>query len=260
MAKLYTRAEARLRSPTHRVLIATPTPRLWLHHTAGSQDEGGNGWYDDDVRSIQSFHMRPVSQGGRGWSDIAYSFLGDKNGGCWTGRGPGVAGGHTQGDNSRSHAICAIGNYELYEPKPAMLEGIAWLTAHGWLAGWWKSLITGPHRDAPGAQTSCCGKHLIAKIPYLNARAAQILMQLSNPSAPPISVEEYDMIADMIRIMYNLARRKGQSDYYDVLIHDPAGYLHNLNQAYRSGDPLRFVNSSLRPALEKETGRKLPSL
>jgi hypothetical protein len=256
MSKLHTRAEAGLRAPKYRNYISLPTPRLWLHHTAGSQDEGGNGWYDDDIRSIQNFHMGPQ----RGWSDIAYSFLADSKGECWTGRGAGVAGGHTKGDNSKSHAICAIGNYEVYEPKPAMLEGIAWLTAHGWLAGWWSTFITGPHRDAPGAATSCCGKHLIAKIPFLNDRAAQIIFQLVNPSSAPKNQEDETMIAEMIKAMYALARRTDKKPDYDVLAEDPGGYLHNLNKAYRSGDPLAFVNSSLRAALEKESGRKLPSL
>src|SRR5690606_11673050 len=104
-------------------------------------------------------------------SDIAYSFL--VGGGLiFEGRGPGVAGGHTAGRNTISHALCLIGNYEVMEPTDADLDAIAWLTAHGLERGWWSAPITGPHKDAPGASTACCGRHLIARIPDLRRMIA----------------------------------------------------------------------------------------
>lgn len=167
--RIITRAEWGAAPAKHRTYIATPTPRLWLHHTAGALDAGGNGVWWDDVRGIQDFHMRPKSQGGRGWSDIAYSFL-VGGGQIFEGRGVGIAGGHTAGDNTLSHAICLIGDYTWMTPKQADLEAIAWLIAHGREHGWWGDL-TGPHRDAPGAATQCCGRNLIDKIPDLRRMA-----------------------------------------------------------------------------------------
>ncbi|MFP5224853.1 MAG: hypothetical protein ACLGH3_04760 [Actinomycetota bacterium] len=189
--RIISREEAGLVPPRYRNLISTPSPRLWLHHSAGALDAGGNGVWWDDVRGIQDFHMRPKSQGGRGWSDIAYSFL-VGGGQVFEGRGAGIAGGHTAGDNTSSHAICLIGDYTWMVPKQEDLEAIAWLMAHGKAQGWWGDL-TGPHRDAPGAQTACCGTNLIACIPDLRHMATEG-SSTSTPTPTPIPSEEDDFM------------------------------------------------------------------
>ena len=66
--------------------------------------------------------------------------------------------------------LCLIGNYEVMQPTEEDLRAIAWLIRHGHEQGWWSDL-TGPHRDAHGASTACCGKHLIARIPDLRRMA-----------------------------------------------------------------------------------------
>lgn len=171
--------------------MAMPSPRLWLHHSAGAQDAGNNEKWADDVNGIQDFHMDE-----RGWSDIAYSFLADETGQLWEGRGAGVIGGHTKGQNATSHGICAIGNYEDVKPTPELLESLAQLVAHGVVAGWWATEITGPHKDAPGASTKCCGRHLAAKIPTINDRAGDIVRELEGfvepnpPAEPPLHDRE----------------------------------------------------------------------
>jgi len=104
----------------------------------------------------------------RGWSDIAYSFLVDDDGTVYEGRGAGVAGSHTAGDNSSSHAICAMGNFDMRRPPRALVESIARLAANGRAQGWWGE-ITGGHRDAKDAQTACPGRHLYAAIPDIRA-------------------------------------------------------------------------------------------
>lgn len=166
------RSEWHARRPRARHVIPTPTPRLWLHHTAGALDAGGNGVWWDDVAGIQRFHMD-----GRGWSDIAYSFV-IGGGQVFEGRGAGVAGGHTQGDNTRSHAICLIGSYDFMTPTDRDLDAIVELAVHGHRQGWWPNQITGGHRNAPGAQTACPGNQLDARIGYLNER---ILTRLTPP-------------------------------------------------------------------------------
>jgi hypothetical protein len=126
--------------------------------------------------------MAPKPQG-RGWSDIAYSFL-VGGGQIFEGRGVGIAGGHTAGRNSVSHAICLIGDYTWMVPKQEDLEAIAWLMAHGKERGWWRDL-TGPHREAPGASTACCGTNLIACIPDLRRMAS------TNPQEDPMGVPQW---------------------------------------------------------------------
>lgn len=173
MVAIVSRSDWGARPPKHRNYIDTPSAELWLHHTAGALDQNGNGVWWDDCQGIQRYHMD-----GRGWSDIAYSFL-VGGGQVFEGRGVGVAGGHTKGHNTVSHAICLIGNYETMQPTQADLDAIAALMRHGRTSGWWGEL-TGPHRDASGASTSCCGKNLIARIPDLR--------RMATTPAPPAEV------------------------------------------------------------------------
>lgn len=102
----------------------------------------------------------------RRYEDIAYSFLIDDDGTVYEGRGAGVIGGHTKGDNSKSHAICAMGDFDKRAPTPQMLHGIVSLIAYGRGRGWWHGL-TGGHRDAPGASTACPGAHLYRLVPQI---------------------------------------------------------------------------------------------
>jgi hypothetical protein len=146
------------------------TPRVWAHHTAGSIDQGSNNRWSDDLRSIQSYHM-----GVRGWSDIAYSFLIDKTGQIFEGRGALISGAHTAGDNSKSHAICFIGNYQNYGLSDKAQESAVWLLSHGYKQGWWANPeFHGGHRQAPGASTACPGNHVMAALPNINREARRL--------------------------------------------------------------------------------------
>ena len=162
--KIVSRAEWGAKPARSRHVIETPTPRLWLHHTA-SEVDGPSG-----VREIQRFHQTT-----KRWTDIAYSFLVDDDGTVYEGRGVGIAGGHTKGDNTTSHAICAMGNFDVRPPTQKMLVAIAGLTAHGYLRGWWADSITGGHQDAPGAQTACPGRFLQAELNNIRALVARSL-------------------------------------------------------------------------------------
>jgi len=160
--EIITREQWGARPPRHRNSITTPTSELWLHHAAGGVVVGDDHVSDADlkrIRAIQNYHMDV-----RGWSDIAYSFLMDPDGNVFEGRGTGVAGGHTRGHNTVSHAICIMGNYEEQAVDEDLLPRLAALVRHGASEGWWPSKITGGHRDASGAQTSCPGRALHAQI------------------------------------------------------------------------------------------------
>jgi hypothetical protein len=150
------------RPPKSKRRINLPTARLWLHHTATDAWHGPSG-----VRACQSFHMNS-----RGYSDIAYSFLIDDNGAIFEGRGAGIAGGHTKGDNTSSHAICFMGDFTKRAPTDESINAAAWLVRHGHEQGWWADHITGGHRQAPGAQTACPGDRLLRMVPTINQLAA----------------------------------------------------------------------------------------
>lgn len=180
--RIITRQEWGGKAPTSRRTIQLPTPELYIHHTVGALDAGGNGVWWDDVRGIQDFHMRPVNQGGRGWSDIAYSFV-VGGGQVFEGRGVGIAGSHTGGRNSVSHAICLIGNYDAWQPDPQDVQAIADIVRHGREQEWWGD-ITGGHRDAPEASTACPGRHLQAAIPDIRILADLAETQEDDVPAP----------------------------------------------------------------------------
>lgn len=159
--EIITRAEWGARPHAGRTNITLPTPRLWIHHTAGPE-RGPSG-----MRSIQAYHMDV-----RGWTDIAYSFVIDNvNGAIYEGRGVGVAGGHTRGDNASSHAICLMGNFDHDTPSGTALASIVALARHGRNRGWWTPTLGG-HEDAPGASTACPGRNLYRHLPDLRLRVA----------------------------------------------------------------------------------------
>lgn len=239
--RIITRDEWGARPPRSRRYIETPTRELWLHHTAGADDANSNGVWWDDMRGIQNFHMDD-----RGWSDFAYSF-GVGGGQVFEGRGFGVAGGHTKGHNSVSHAIVLIGNYELMEPTEEDLAAIAWLIREGRSLGMWGDL-TGPHRDASGASTSCCGRNLIARIPDLRRMAAA-------PNQQSVDQEEEDM-GNVIKALYALARGDG----YDVTTRDATGFMYWMKVARETGPTwsaqAQALNTHMVPGLRKEAARR----
>ena len=111
-----TRAEWGARPPKSRVTIGR-SEGMFTHYTAGPRAATRAAGVAQ-VRGIQAFH-----QNSRGWADIGYSFLVDDEGNVYEGRGWGVAGGHTNGWNSKSHAVCAILN-DGQQPTPQMLAAL----------------------------------------------------------------------------------------------------------------------------------------
>lgn len=148
------------RRPRSQSIMRLPQSDVWLHHTAGSEPDGPAG-----VRAVQNFHMDV-----RGWYDIAYSFVIDRRGSIFEGRGPGVAGAHTQGHNSTSHAICVLGNYDRDPvPQPAV-DAVVALLHRGVREGWWPvARLAGGHRDV--GTTSCPGDRLYRRIDDINRAA-----------------------------------------------------------------------------------------
>lgn len=141
--------------------IAIPTPELWLHHTGSSGLHGASG-------------MCSLQQGalGGGYVDLEYSLVVDTDATIYMSRGIGRDPAATGGRNSISHAICVMGNFENDVPNDRTLDAVAscvkWLYANGAIR---TQAITGPHRDAPGNATACCGRNLIARIGDINTRA-----------------------------------------------------------------------------------------
>jgi hypothetical protein len=142
------RSEWGARPPKSTKPIAS-SQALFVHHsvTATGPDEAAI------VRQVQAFHMDT-----RKWQDIAYSWLVGQSGRIYEGRGWGVAGGHTEGHNSTSHAVCFIGNSDNDVPTKAAFDAIA--SVHDEHARRYGTPVLRSHRDVN--QTGCPGAHLAA--------------------------------------------------------------------------------------------------
>jgi hypothetical protein len=177
VTEIHPRSTWKARTPRRRFLMHLPSPRVWVHHSAGASLTGAKNEWWASLRQIQRFHMDD-----RGWDDIAYSFL-IGGGEIFEGRGAGVVGGHTSGNNSSSHGICLLGNYEFMHPTDADLAALARLLAHGRRQGWWGEL-TGDHSQAPGARTACAGKNLRARLADVR-RDAGLITDVIHPKPTP---------------------------------------------------------------------------
>lgn len=107
--RLVTRAQWGARAPKQRQALAKSEQRgTAVHYSAADADEqADHANCDNRVRSIQNFHMD-----GRGWSDIAYSYLVCKHGYVFEGRGRGIrtAAQGTNSGNDAYHAVCFLGD------------------------------------------------------------------------------------------------------------------------------------------------------
>jgi peptidoglycan hydrolase-like protein with peptidoglycan-binding domain len=122
----------------------------------------------------------------RGWSDIGYSFLVDQDGRIFEARGWGIAGGHTYGYNSTSHAFCVIINSENVIPSPAAQTSVSWLIAEA-ERKYGSQLVEG-HRQA--AATACPGSNLFSKIDSIVSVALRMNTEMTTKTLRVGSVGE----------------------------------------------------------------------
>jgi hypothetical protein len=132
--RLVNRAEWGARPPAQRQLLAVKQQRgTAVHYTASDADEqADHANCARRVRGIQAFHID-----GRGWSDIAYSFLVCKHGYVFEGRGRGIrtAAQGTNDGNDAYHAVCFLGDDtagrdDVTDPgRAAMADAVRWCNA-----------------------------------------------------------------------------------------------------------------------------------
>jgi len=107
--RLVSRAQWGARPAKQRQALARNEQRgTAVHYSAADADEQtDHANCARRVRAIQDFHMD-----GRGWSDIAYSFLTCKHGYVYEGRGRGIrtAAQGTNSGNNAYHAVCFLGD------------------------------------------------------------------------------------------------------------------------------------------------------
>ena len=119
-----------------------------VHHTAD-----GNDYTAADVpaimRSIYAYHAVSL-----GWGDIGYNVVVDKFGRAWEGRSGGLAstvvGAHAGGFNYGTFGVSMLGNYDLVDTTPAMVNTVAAVIA-------WKLSLYGVDPKGTVSLTSAGG-------------------------------------------------------------------------------------------------------
>lgn len=162
-----------------------PAPKateLWLHHSV-TRSPGPRATEAEDIQSMLDLERIGQQRFGGG---ISYTFAVTQHGRVFEGTGGLRLGAHTGGRNSRARAIVLIGDYSRTRPTDAQLEAVADLVRYGKAAGYWSvNVLSGGHRDAPGAATSCPGDAAWACIPVINSRATTVhLTDLEDDMTP----------------------------------------------------------------------------
>lgn len=101
---------------------------------------------------------------GRGFSDIGYHYVIDRDGRVWEGRNLRWQGAHVSKHNEQNIGILVMGNFDLQRPSARQLEGtrnhLKRLMAQYKLGR--EKVLT--HREWAGAKTACPGKNLQSAI------------------------------------------------------------------------------------------------
>jgi len=186
---------------------------MFVHHTATSNTYSGTAEAAAQIRAIYAYHVKV-----NGWYDIGYNFLVDKAGTIFEGRRGSidemVMGAHTEGFNTDTMGVSALGNYDVAAPPAAMMDSIARVAAwklgrHGFNPSSTAILTAGGgttsryaagtqvtvNRVAPHAEvgrTACPGRFLKAQMAGIRATASSLVSQYpplmsaatATPSAP----------------------------------------------------------------------------
>jgi hypothetical protein len=104
---------------------------LLVHHTA-SNTQHTQAQVPEILRSFYKLH----TGSSKGWNDIAYNFLIDREGGIWEGRSGSLAGAvqgdATGGNQGFDQLVCMIGDFTSVLPSNAAMESLVKVLA--WLA------------------------------------------------------------------------------------------------------------------------------
>lgn len=201
----------------------------------------------DTWRAWQSFHMRPVSQGGRGWTDIAYTGGFCDHGFIMAGRGAGIRTGAngTNYGNDFFYAVTWIGG-DGQTSTPQAIDALEWWIAELRRAGGAAERVV-PHRFFKS--TGCPGNPLAAQAARLDRAPISTTPPPPAP-APPTPMEDM-MYVELILAAY----RRARGPKCDPRVEDPSGWRHwmeSLAKAADANQPLLPIVRSCEAGLASE--------
>lgn len=103
----------------------TAPSHIIIHHSGDDNLWPDGTDYKKVIQGYWDFHVNT-----RGWDDIGYNWLIDRNGTIYEGRGDKVQGAHFSCMNHQTTGICLIGNFNIEDPTASMIDAlqkfIAW--------------------------------------------------------------------------------------------------------------------------------------
>lgn len=127
---------------------------LVLHHSALYQADGLA-----TMLEVQRLHRDD-----RGWADIGYHYLVDRDGTIYEGRDVGLRGVHTQGHNTGSAGVCLLGDFRYQSPAQAQWDGLIALSR--WLIAELALTHLAAHNQF-NTGTLCPGAKVLKQLPAL---------------------------------------------------------------------------------------------
>lgn len=140
---------------------------LRVHHTViVMPDYDGDGFLHGDIDDVKRYMKSLQAARPDLGSEVPYSFVvfpGERNEDFIVaeGRGPGVTGAHTEGQNSWTYGTALPGNYEVEDVTSGQIAGIRYCGAAFLKGTQWESL---GHWQVPGQSTACPGQNMKTKM------------------------------------------------------------------------------------------------
>lgn len=141
--------------------------RMTVHHTASSRSDVPGA--PARMRGYQAFH-----QNDRGWVDVAYHFIIDRDGNVYEGRPVDAKGDTATGYDPTGHFLpCLDGNYDGEEPTVAQLKSLVGLLAWATVTFGLDPAEIAGHRD--WAQTSCPGDEVYSRLKQIRTAVEAVV-------------------------------------------------------------------------------------
>lgn len=166
-----------------------------IHHTETPTDQ-------DPLVAIRSIYYYHAVE--RGWGDIGYNYLVDRNGTIYEGRygGQNVIGGHSYEYAEGSSGICIIGNYQEHAESDEARAGLVQIAA--WTARHLDPLGSEDFHEIPNLPTICAhrdvnstqcpGDILYSDVPYIRTLVADTLASGVLDSGAPGGIAPHDRV------------------------------------------------------------------
>jgi hypothetical protein len=162
--KVHARSEWRAAASSGESSVMSGPERITVHHSGGKAiTVSGKAATRRVIKAIQDDHQKR-----RGWNDIGYHYIVDRDGRVWEGRPAAVVGAHAGSAtaNDANLGVLVLGNFDLQSPTAPQLAGLekllrALCRKHGIPRS--RVLTHREVRESCGlASTECPGKQLEA--------------------------------------------------------------------------------------------------